>query len=210
MTQCGFSRARVLTVAGLKADGVDAAGHAGQRVLASVRHVVAAPPPGLEDLLHRVSGGEVDGYGAELARLVQALGDVVDDVDVRRAAQAGAVGCEQADRARAEDDHAVARRHTSQLGGVVAAREGVGQKHEVVLVLVARLPGQAQTVGVGEGHAQQLGLRPAVVAHAGVAVGRAGLRRVGHQAGGAAARHAAGAEATADVGRHRDPVARPD
>ena len=76
-----------------------------------------------------------------------------------------------------------------------------------MFAVVARLAGQAEAVGVGERDAHELGLRAPIVAHAGVAVGCAGLARVRRQAGPAEAVDAAVAEAAADVRRHDDAIA---
>jgi hypothetical protein len=169
----------VLAIARLEADGVDAALDAVHPLLADRQ---PASPAQLPDLLDGVANFEVDGRRSDLAGLVEPLRDVVDDVDLARAAQQRAVRGQQPDRARAEDRDGRARLHVRQLGGVPAGDERVGEHHEVVLAIIAGLAGQRHAVGVGERDAQQLRLRPAVVAHAGIAVGRAEAARPDAQA----------------------------
>src|SRR5439155_16798631 len=117
----------------------------------------------LQDLLDGVAFPKVDRDSSKLPSYVEAFGDVVHDVHLRRPAQLqGAMGGEQTDGAGPEDGDAVALRDLSELGGVVAGGKGVGEQHEIVLPLVTGLPGEAETVGVGERDMQPLGLGPPV------------------------------------------------
>ena len=190
-TTAGSSRCRALCLR-LVADGVHA--------------LVRALAPGLLlDLLDRVALGEVDRDRADLLGLRQALGDPVDDEDLRGAAQQRRVGGHQPDRTAAVHRDALAGRDLGEFAAVVAGREDVGEQDEVGLVLGPRR--QLQAVEVGEGNAQVLGLAARLRAHRDVAVGAAGEARVHGQAEARVARHAVLAEAAGDIEGHDDAVA---
>jgi len=127
---------------------------------------------GLHHGLGRVGLREVDGDGTDLRGQGQAGGLLVDHEDPGRAAEHGAVGGHQADRAGAEDGDGLARRHHGQLSAVVARGKDVAEHGEVGLVVIAL--GQVQQVEVGPRDAQHLGLPAPVGTHLGVAVPGAG------------------------------------
>jgi hypothetical protein len=200
-----------IEIPGLKADGVDSALDPIHRLLVAPRRAPAPPAPLVfGDLLHRVTDGEVDRRRTELTRFLEPLRHPVDDVDDGRTAQAErAVRGQEANRAGAEDRDAVSWAHAGELDRVVSGRQGVREQDEVVLVLVPRLPRQAETVRIGERDPDELGLRPAVAAHAGVAVRAAGVPGIDRQARPAVPVNAVVAEAAADVRRYDNAVALP-
>jgi hypothetical protein len=91
----------------LKADGVDGAGDAAERFLASKCRTRTPPGLMLLDLFDRVATEKVDGNRAQLARLLKAFGDGIDGVDPGRPAESGRVRCQQSDGARAENGNGV-------------------------------------------------------------------------------------------------------
>ena len=117
---------------------------------------------------------------------------------------------EQADRARAEDDHGVPRADAGQHRPVVPGREDVRQHGEITLELGAG--GQPEQVEVRERHPQVLGLATLVGAHLRVAV-RGPVHPLGGvhpQAERGPAVHAVAAAPAGDIERHGHPVARLD
>ena len=171
--------------------------------------VDAEPVGAVHDGGGRVDLGEVDGGGPDLAGKGETVGLLVDDEDLGGAAQDGAVGRHQPDRAGAEDRHALAGGDHGQLGAVVAGREDVRQHGEVRLVVVAL--GELEQVEIGPRDPQQLGLPAPVGAHFRVAVPGARVARgVGPQARRREAVVAVAAGAAGQVERHRHPVAHLD
>ena len=161
---------RVLPVDGLEADGLDPA-HDAAHLLA----VVAQAPggPAFHDLRHRVALREVDRRRADLLRSLQSVGDVIDDVHLRRPEQDRAIRGHEADGPRPEHGHGRARLHRRQIRPEPACREDVGQEHEVVLPRVARRARQDKAVEVGEGDPEKLRLAAAEGAEPHVPVGAA-------------------------------------
>jgi hypothetical protein len=89
---------------------------------------------------------------------------------------------------------------------VVPGRQDVGE-HHIVVLLLPRVLGQHEGVPVRVRHAQQFGLAAVVRPHVGVAVGRAGIARIGGEAEAAQTRLAVLAEAASDVERQTHHVA---
>ncbi len=118
----------------------------------------------------------------------------------------GTIGCEQADRASAENGHAIPFGDLSKFGRMVACGKGISQQHKIMFPLVTRFSWQAQAVGIGKRDTHQLRLGSPIRSHAGIAIRRSDRSRVGGQARGAIAAHAVVAKATADVRRHHHPV----
>src|SRR5215207_241854 len=200
---------RVLTVFSLKAHGIDAAHHT-HHLLVSGRERTAqarVAPSRLQDLLDRIPFQEVDRNGADLARLLQPLGDHVHDVDLRCPPQERGVGGQKPYRSRPEDCYSSGWIHTRKLGGMPTRDPRVGQKHEVVFELIVRLAGELDAVDVGERYPQEFGLGAAIRTHPGVAVGCTVRARVYSEAGGAATTSAVEAIAAVEVGGHHYPIA---
>jgi hypothetical protein len=115
----------------------------------------------------------VDRGRAQFTSLVQPLGYAVDNVDFGHAFEQRAIGREEAEVARAKHPNRAPGADRGELGGMPSGDERIGERHEVVLTIVAGVTRHRDAVGVGEWHPQQFGLRSAVGTHPGVAVGRA-------------------------------------
>lgn len=85
----------------------------------------------VNDHFSGVGFGEVDGGGAEGLSQLEPIGLLVDDEDLRGAAQGRAVRGHEPDRASAKDRHCVPGAHLGQLGTVIPGGEDVREQREV-------------------------------------------------------------------------------
>jgi hypothetical protein len=163
------------------------------------------------DLFGDVVIGGVDGGGAKLFGEGEAVGFVVDDEDLAGSLDSGGERCHEADGTGSVDDDGLAGLELGEAGGVPAGGEDVGE-HDVVLLLFGGIFGELETVEVGVGDTEVLGLAAGVGPHAGESVGGSG--HAGHDRGVGAGETEAGeaalavcAEAAADIEGEDDLVA---
>ena len=127
-------------------------------------------------------------------------------IDFSRSPDDAAICGHETDGARAPDGDALTGTDVGKLGAVIACWENVGQQREIGLELIPG--GQGQAVEVGMWHLEVFSLSAAPWPHGDVSVGSAGEAGVDGDAEAGEPTLAVLAEATADVERHHDPVAR--
>src|SRR5699024_868587 len=128
-----------------------------------------------------------------------------DDEDPAGALDNRRIRGHQPDRAGPVNCHGLAGTHTGQFGSVISRWEDIGQQREIAFMLLAGR--KRNTVIVGERHAKILRLTAHVRAHAHVAIGSAGARRVDRQTERALTRTAVFTESARHVERHRHSIA---
>src|SRR5699024_5545151 len=128
-----------------------------------------------------------------------------DDEDPAGALDNRRIRGHQPDRAGPVNCHGLAGTHTGQFGSGIARWEDIGQQREIAFMPLAGR--KRNTVIVGERHAKILRLTAHVRAHAHVAIGSAGARRVDRQTERALTRTAVFTESARHVERHHHSIA---
>src|SRR5882724_5993914 len=109
----------------------------------------------LHDTLHWIHLAVINGYGTAPFGQGKTIRMAVHNHDPARTLDLGRAGCHQTDGSSAIDDDRLTGHHSCQLRGMPARGKDVRQ-HDVVVLALARVLGEFQTVEVGVGHTKIL------------------------------------------------------